>query len=335
MNRNKLILYVFSFCALTSITSCKIEKGKYTEGVTEIFCDDGFQRILNEEISVFEYQYPKSSIIPKYVSEQEAIDAFMDDRVDAIIVTQELTKSQIEKINKTNKKTVRQSPIAVDAVALVVNKDNPLDNISMDEIANILKGKINKWSELAVPMDGDIQLIFDNQGSSTVSYLRGRFLDGKKITDNPNVNVSAVKNNLEVLQAIQHNPNAIGIVSVSCLGDTLQIAKNVPVEERLKRYNDETEIVGANMAYTEEVKILGVKNPLPANDYTLVAYKPYQVYIETGEYPLVRKIYMIITGANKLNKAFYDFVTGFAGQKIIALTGILPYHIHSRVVEVN
>ena len=30
-------------------------------------CDDGFKNILEEEIEVFEYSYPESSIIPFYM----------------------------------------------------------------------------------------------------------------------------------------------------------------------------------------------------------------------------------------------------------------------------
>ncbi|MDE5674657.1 MAG: hypothetical protein K2I44_04860, partial [Muribaculaceae bacterium] len=59
-------------------------------------------------------------------------------------------------------------------------------------------------------------------------------------------------------------------------------------------------------------------------------------YIYSGDYPLVRKVFMISTASNStVLHSFYVFMTGFVGQKIITKTGILPYHMNPRVVEVK
>ncbi len=45
---------------------------------------------------------------------------------------------------------------------------------------------------------------------------------------------------------------------------------------------------------------------------------------------------MISTASNStVLHSFYTFVTGFVGQKIISKTGILPYHMNPRVVELK
>lgn len=317
------------------IVSCgEVKRGEYAKGADTIYCDDGFRNILEEEIDVFEYTYPGSSIIPKYVSEADAVDALMGDSTQTIIVTHELNKDQIDYIRQNYKRVVKQRCVAIDAVGLIVNKDNPLNEISVEDIGKIIKGDITKWSQLALNDTADLQLVFDNQASSTVMYMREKFLDGKPITDNPNVHVFAQKNNQEVFQAIKNNKNAIGIISVSWLGDSLENAHKVPVEKRLEGYEDGGDIIAKEL--TTEVKVLAVQNPTEANDFTLVAYKPYQAYIATGEYPLFRKVYMVTTASSStLMKSFYDFMTGFVGQKIIANTGIIPYQIIPRVVELK
>lgn len=320
---------------LLAISSCSGGKrGAYVQGSGTIYCDDGFKNILDEEIEVFEHNYPGSAIIPVYVSEADAVDALLGDSTESIIITHELTDAQIKHIRDNYQKVVKQSCIAVDAVAMIVNKDNPLGVLSMEEIEKIMKGEINKWNQLAVPDTNNIQLIFDNQNSSTVRYMREKFLGGKRISDNPNVHVYAKQNNAQVFDAVKKNPQAIGIISVSWLGDSLEMAKKVPVEERIAGYENENEVVAKNL--TTEVKVLGVRNPNEENDFNVVAYKPYQAYIATGEYPLFRKVYMATTASSsKLMKSFYDFVTGFVGQKIIANTGILPYHMNRRIVELK
>lgn len=333
----KILQYVAiglsALVGLGAVSCGQVKRGEYAKGSGTIFCDDGFKNILDEEIDVFEFSYPGSSIIPFYVSEQEAIDTLLSDGSDAIIVTRELTKDQREYMKTKFKKIVRTHCIAVDAVALIANKDNNVTTLSMQEIGDILNGKITKWSQLAGNDTATIKLVFDNAGSSTVSYMREKFLpEGRKMSDNPNA--YAQKNNASVFDIVKKDRDALGIISVSWLGDDLSAARKVPVDKRYEDYKNENDTVATNL--TTEVSIIKVSNPTQDNDFNPVAYKPYQVYINSGEYPLFRKVYMITTAPkSSVVNSFYMFVTGFAGQKIISKTGILPYHMNARVVELK
>ncbi len=307
-----------------------IKKGEYAKGSATIFCDDGFKNILDEEIEVFEYSYPEASIIPFYVSEAEAVDTLLADKTQAIIITHELTPEQIKYMKGKHKRVVRTNCIAVDAVALITNKDNPVKALSMDDISQILNGQITHWSQLARNDSAAIKLVFDNAGSSTVSYMRERFMDGKKISDNPNA--YAQNTNAQVFDIVKKDPSALGIISVSWLGDELQAAKKVPLDKRMEDYANETDTIVTNL--TTEVNVVKVSNPTEENDHDLMSYAPYQLYINSGQYPLVRKVYMISTAPNStVLHSFYTFVTGFVGQKIISKTGIMPYRVHARVVN--
>lgn len=319
--------------ATFAISCGQIKRGEYVDGSATMYCDDGFRQILQEEIEVFEYQYPNSAIIPYYVDEQTAMDSLLADKTQLIVSTHELTKDEIGYIKDKFRRIVRQRPIAVDAVAMIVNKDNPVSQLTMDDIKGILDGQISKWNQLAVDNDGSIKLVFDNQGSSTVSYMREKFLEpGKKIADNKNA--FAQKDNAEVFDIVKQDKNAIGIISVSWLGADLEEAKNVPVDKRMEDYAVENDTIATNL--TTEVKILKIANPVPENDYSLQGYMPYQAYINSGEYPLFRKVYMISTAtSSSVLNSFYQFVGGFVGQKIISKTGILPYHMSARLVNLK
>ncbi|MDE6017234.1 MAG: substrate-binding domain-containing protein [Muribaculaceae bacterium] len=310
-----------------------IKRGEYANGSATMYCDDGFRQILQEEIEVFEYQYPNSAIIPFYVDEQTAMDSLLEDKTQLVVTTHELTQDQIKYIKDKYRRIVRQRCIAVDAVALIVNKDNPVSSLTLDDIKDIINGNISSWSQLAVPDDGKIKLVFDNQGSSTVSYMREKFLgENGKVSDNPNA--YAQKDNAEVFDIVKKDKDAIGIISVSWLGSDLQEAKNVPVDKRMEDYAVENDTIATNL--TTEVKILKVSNPVEENDYSTVGYMPYQAYINSGEYPLFRKVYMISTATkSSVLNSFYDFTSGFIGQKIISKTGILPYHMSKRMVNLQ
>lgn len=218
-------------------------------------------------------------------------------------------------------------------MALITNKDNRVTSLSMKEIGDILNGKITRWSQLAGNDTTAIKLVFDNAGSSTVSYMKETFLpEGAKISDNPNA--YAQKDNAQVFDVVKKDPDALGIISVSWLGDDLSLAKQVPVEQRNKDYANQNDTIATNL--TTEVNVVRVSNPTEKNDFDPTGYKPYQVYINSGEYPLFRKVYMISTASNStVLHSFYTFVTGFVGQKIISKTGILPYHMNPRVVELK
>lgn len=334
MKAKSLLTIILSALLAPGVVSCtKVKRGEYAKGSATIFCDDGFRNILNEEIEVFEYSYPGSSIIPFFVSEQDAIDTIMADGTQAIIVTQELTKEQKEYIKSKFKRVVKTHCVAVDAVALITNKNNRVTSLSMKEIGDIMNGRITKWSQLAGNDTTAIKLVFDNAGSSTVSYMRQKFLpEGARISDNPNA--FAQKDNAQVFDVVKKDPDALGIISVSWLGDDLSLAKQVPVDQRNKDYANQNDTIATNL--TTEVNVVKVSNPTEKNDFDPTGYKPYQVYINSGEYPLFRKVYMISTASNStVLHSFYTFVTGFVGQKIISRTGILPYHMNPRVVELK
>ncbi|MDE7413833.1 MAG: substrate-binding domain-containing protein [Muribaculaceae bacterium] len=328
----KLSLWLLAIGVMVGAASCtKVKRGEYAKGSATIFADDGFRNLVQEEISVFEFSYPESSIIPFFVSEQEAIDTLMADATQAIIVTQELTEDQKKYIKDKNKRIVKTHCIAVDAVALITNKENSVKELSMDEISKIMNGEITKWTQLAGNDTTSIKLVFDNAGSSTVSFLKEKFLKGdKKFSDNPNA--FAQQNNAQVFDIVKKDKDALGIISVSWLGDDLEKAKNVPIDQRVEDYKNENDTIVPTM--TTEVNIIKVSNPTEKNDFDPKGYAPYQVYINSGQYPLFRKVYMISTASKStVLNSFYTFVTGFAGQKIIMKTGILPFHTNPRVVE--
>ncbi len=319
---------------LMAVAACSpIKKGEYAKGSGTVYCDDGFKNILDEEINVFEYSYPDASIIPFYVSEEEAMQKLLADSTQAIIVTRELTKDQIKYMKAKHKRVVKQNCIAVDAVALIVNKNNPVSQLSVNELSDILNGKITRWNQLAGKDTTAIKIVFDHQGSSTVSYLRDKFLPkGARLS--ALAKTFAQNNNGQVLDIVKKDPNALGVISVSWLGADLSAARKVPLDRRVEDYSNENDTIATEL--TTEVNIIKVSNPTSENDFSPIGYKPYQAYIYSGEYPLFRKVYMISAASNStVIHSFYTFVTGFVGQKIITKTGILPYHYSQRVVNLQ
>lgn len=318
---------VATFMAMAAaFSSCdKRPQSTSTSGIATIVCDASFENVLQQEIDVYEFIYPKASIIPYYVDEHACFDSLLNLSTKLIVSTRELTDKEASYL-KSKDRQVRQSRIAVDALALIVNPANNVEQLSTTEIAEILSGKETEWNNVW-PNDGlgRIEVVFDHQGSSTVQFMRDSLLNGGELGPN----VFAQKSSEDVFKAVAANKNAIGVIGVSWISTDMATA-DMSTEERVTALND---TVGSapDQQFRKDVKVLKVSAPDQVN-----AYAPYQYYIYTGDYPLTRSIYMICAAAGgTVSHGFYSFVTGFQGQKLIQSTGVLPNIIYTQRVEVT
>lgn len=318
-------LFIMAAVFAVAMTACdKKPQSTSTGGMAQIACDQTFENIMQQEIEVFEYIYPNASIMPYYVEEQAAVDSLLNlGQVKTIVVTRMLTDKE-KKYLEDHKKHVKQQKIAVDAIALIVNPKNDMDEpVTRSELGRILTGQITRWDQLGPSKMGKIDVIFEHQGSSTVKYMRDSLMNGAPFGPN----VFAQKSNADVFRVVSENPDALGVIGVSWVSSDLS-SRTMSTEElaRSLQRNDTT-----TTAFSEAVKVLKVRG-----DSALTAYKPYQAYIFDGSYPLFRSIYMItVAPGASLGHGFYSFVTGFQGQKLIQMTGILPATVRPRMVNVN
>ncbi|MDE6490722.1 MAG: substrate-binding domain-containing protein [Muribaculaceae bacterium] len=322
------VAMIAPLCALTSCgDSGKSKKEGLKTAHTSIACDASFENIMSQEIDVFEYtyrdKYRDAMIIPYYTSQRAAVDSLLDKSVKTIVIPRELTKEEVRRL-KSQKRNPRQQRIAVDAIALIVNKDNPLEIISMKELRQILSGELTRWDEIEPSRLGSIQAVFDQNGSSTAQYMRDSLLNGGKFGEN----VFAENSNPEVFKAVTERKNALGIIGVSWISSDMSGAV-MSREELLRQSAAESDTT--RLSFNSDIKVLKVRR-----DDSIEAYKPYQAYIFDGSYPLYRSIFMITTSVGgTLDSKFYAFVTGYQGQKVIQLTGILPAVVQPRMVNVS
>lgn len=105
-------------------------------------------------------------------------------------------------------KGLSQTTIALDGIAIIVNENCPVEDLSVEQIASVFTGKINDWEELGG--NGEIVCIGREAGSGT----RDGFESMTKTTDK-----CALKQELTstgaVITAVQNNQNAIGYASLA------------------------------------------------------------------------------------------------------------------------
>ena len=322
MNFKHITLAVTALLLLTLSACENKKKNTYSSGLATIMCDESFENILSQEIEMFEYHYPKANIIPYYVDEQAAIDSLMELKTQLIVIPHELSKAHEANLKLKNRRLFQQR-LAVDAIALIVNNKNTLNELTISEISDILLGKTTKWDEIEPSKLKNNQVVFDHKHSSIVKYMVDSITGGKPFAGE----VYAQNSSKDVLETVAKNKNAIGLIGVSWITPDMRGRSQSAAEYYQELQKNDT----TTLDFNDNIKVLKVRR----DDYP-IGYKPYQAYIYSGEYPLYRSIYVASTAARgSLQSGFLTFITGFVGQKIILNTGVLPAAVQPRMVQVD
>lgn len=109
--------------------------------------------------------------------------------------------------------------VALDGVAIVVNPENDVVDLTVEQIAQIFTGEISNWSELG-GADAPIAVYGREAGSGT----RGAFEEIADIED-ACVYANEYSSTGDMVGSIAGNPNAIGYASLSAVNDTVKAIK--------------------------------------------------------------------------------------------------------------
>ena len=104
-------------------------------------------------------------------------------------------------------------PVAWDALAIIANKRNPVNNITTEQIKRIYTGKITNWKEIGGP-NAPINLYVRNGMISGVGYAIRQYIfqdGGKPFTDQARF----VKSSGPLEKAVEKDPYALGITGIS------------------------------------------------------------------------------------------------------------------------
>ena len=112
-----------------------------------------------------------------------------------------------------------ETTIALDGIAIIVNPSNTVDDLTVEQIADIYTGKITNWSEVG-GSDGEIVLIGREAGSGT----RDGF---ETITDTKDKCIyrQELTSTGDVITTVSQNENAIGYASLASVKDSIKVLK--------------------------------------------------------------------------------------------------------------
>ena len=201
-------------------------------------------------------------------------------------------EKEIADLKAKQNKDVKEFMVGYDALSIYVHKDNPLNEISMEQLAEIYKkdGKITKWSDLGVKnipgAKGDEIIVISRQNNSGTHHYFKEAVIGKKTdqrADTVNQNGSA-----DVVNLIGTTPNAIGY---SGMGYKTAVVKVLKISKKT-----------------------GDTAVAPSIETTL-----------DKTYPISRPMFMYTAGdPAEHTKKYIDWVLSDSGQSILKENGYVP-----------
>jgi phosphate transport system substrate-binding protein len=307
------LLVALSFVILAA--SCGSEGGKSYEdtpvmGDIYIVSDESFSPLVRAELETFMKLYKYANVRAEFLPEHEVFKRFMShDSVRLAIVSRDLTEE--EKAWFDSEKIIpRTTAVAKDAVALVVNKQNPDTQLVYRELADLFSGKTRTWKGISKgALSDSVRIVFDKNGSGNARFLKERFLGASPLPSN----CYSADSNAAVIDYVSNTPGAIGVVSVNWISDRQ--------DPDVERFLDKVKIVEVSAAEdTVGTEFFG----------------PYQAYIALKKYPLIRTVQVISReGRNGLGTGFASFFAGDSGQRLVRLSGMLPANMPVRIIRVN
>jgi phosphate transport system substrate-binding protein len=179
--------------------------------------------------------------------------------------------------------------IARDAIAIIVNHDNPVDRLTIDQISDIYSGKINNWLEVGGEDRPIVRLSRETNSGTHVFFLETvvRKRD-EKDTTLFSTDTLLLPSSEGISAEIRQNPNAIGYDGLGYV--------------------------------TEDLKVIAVFSDV-ADDFVL----PSAETVDNQQYPIARDLYMYTAGEPTGEiKTYLEWIMSSEAQMIVSALGFVP-----------
>lgn len=219
------------------------------------------------------------------------VAALINGTVDIANCSRQIKPTELAQATENTGKVPHEFIVGYDALAVYVHEHNPLDRITISELAEIYgeKSEITKWSQLGIAhtacQSDKIIRISRQSNSGTYFYFREALLGKTRDFGLGSLDLHGSK---DVVEVVERTPCAIGY---------------------------------SGMGYaTEHVKMLEVAMA-PGESY----YAPNLENVLAKTYPIARPLYMYSLGEpSGETKIYLDWILSADGQKIVEKLGFVP-----------
>ncbi len=282
-----VVLLVLSACAPNTAGV----EGEEASSVRRAIQNKGSDTLVNLALAWAEaYQkvHPDVSIAITGGGTGTGIAALINGTVDIANASRRMKQEEIEAAQANGIEPV-EFEVAIDALAVIVHPDNPVDRLTIDQLADIYTRRITNWREVG-GADAPIVLLSRETNSGThVYFLEEAVRKGQP--DNTDIfapETLLMPSSVGITSELSRNPNAIGYDGLGYV--------------------------------TEHEKVLAI-----ARDSRSPYVLPTIESGSDGSYPLARHLYMYTAGEPTDDIADYiNWIQGPEGQVVVARLGFVP-----------
>ena len=99
------------------------------------------EKLANAMAEAFMEKYPNVTVAPEFTGSGAGLESLAKGTVDIGDASRALSDDE-------KSQGIVENIVAIDGIAVVVNKNNDADGLTSDQVKNIYTGSITKWSEV-------------------------------------------------------------------------------------------------------------------------------------------------------------------------------------------
>lgn len=304
MTRLAICALVMLFCS-----GCPPPKTETpTSGKLTVLVTESLASLIQKEADEFQRLYPEASVTLLGTSTRDAIVQLLNDSVTFIIVDRQFNEEELGVTKQFDIQYV-ETKIAQDALAVLVNNRNPMENISIESLERILQGKVTTWRNVPESRwSGAIDLVLTPRNSGAYELLTTHFFQ----LNEPLTPRIVAESQHGVFRTVVLNDRALGFVSLTALHDTI-------AHPEIQQFKNSTRVVAVS-----------------GKDSLRTFHKPHQANVFREFYPLHYPVYLYTTATHgSLASGFTAFIASAPGQKIIQNAGLVPATMPVRLVQIT
>lgn len=132
------------------------------------------------------------------------------------------------------KQNLEETVVAIDGIAIIVNPENTVEDLSVEQIGKIYTGEITNWKEVGgedkpiVPI-GREAASGTRDGFESITGTKDKCKYSQELTSTG-----------DVIQTVSSNPNAIGYASLAAVKDTIKVLSVEGVKPSKETIQDKT-----------------------------------------------------------------------------------------------
>ena len=216
------------------------------------------------------------------------IAALINNTVDIANASRRIKEKEIENAKANGIEPV-EFIIARDAIAIIVNPNNPINELTLEQVSAIYAGNIKNWKEIGGEDRPIVRLSRETNSGTHVYFLEEVLRLGDK--ENKllfSMDTLLLPSSEGIIKEVSQNPNTIGYDGLGYV--------------------------------TEEVKVIAVSQK-GSKEYIF----PSATTVNNGQYPIARDLYMYTNGYPQgALKIYLDWILASEAQLIVTELGFVP-----------